>query len=45
MIYTLLFIKMAKFYERNGNYMEQKHYVQVDPNDEVTYISYNIEAE
>ncbi|RIA80373.1 hypothetical protein C1645_838831 [Glomus cerebriforme] len=36
---------MAKFYEKNGNCMEETNSVQVDPNDEVTWISYKIKAE
>jgi hypothetical protein len=33
---------MAQFYEKNGSCMEQKNSVRVDPDDEVTWITYKI---
>ena len=36
---------MPKFYEKNGNCMEKKNYLQVDPNNEVMWISYEVKGE
>ncbi|CAG8630089.1 10381_t:CDS:2 [Funneliformis mosseae] len=36
---------MARFYEKNGECMEEKNNVQIDPNDTITWIKYVIRGQ